>query len=109
MHGIKDPRCKMGTWGCESWRCPAVLEQYNCYVPIDSSAAKMISTWLAMYRATNNPLDLERARTLGEAIIRETRDDGYLPTFWMNKREDWLNCMLASASALAALAEISGD
>jgi maltose/maltodextrin transport system substrate-binding protein len=109
MHGIKDTRCKMGTWGCESWRCPAVLEQYNCYVPIDSSAAKMISTWLAMYRATNNPLDLERARTLGEAIIRETRDDGYLPTFWMNMREDWLNCMLASASALAALAEISGD
>jgi hypothetical protein len=27
----------------------------------------------------------------------------------MNMREDWLNCMLASASALAALAEISGD
>ena len=109
MHGKKDPRCKMGTWGCESWRCPAVLEQYNCYVPIDASAAKLIRTWLAMYRATKNPLDLARARALGDAIIRETHDDGYLPTFWMNTREDWPNCMLASATALAELAEIGGE
>ena len=103
MHGKKDPRCKMGTWGCESWRCPAVLEQYNCYVPIDASSAKLIRTWLAMFRATKNPLDLARARTLGDAIIRETHDDGYLPTFWMDSREDWPNCMLASATALAEL------
>lgn len=103
MHGKKDPRCKMGVWGCESWRCPAVLEQYNCYVPIDSSAAKMIRTYLAMFRATKKPLDLARARALGDAIIRETRDDGYLPTFWMDSREDWPNCMLSSAAALTQL------
>lgn len=106
MHGIKDPRCKQIVWDCESWRCPAVLEQYNCYVPIDASSAKLIRTYLAMYRATKNPLDLARARALGDAIIRETRDDGYLPTFWMRSREDWPNCMLASAAALAELAAL---
>ena len=103
MHGVKDPRCTMNVWCCESWRCPAVLEQYNCYVPIDSSSAKMIRTYLAMFRATKNPLDLARARALGDAIIRETSDDGYLPTFWMDSREDWPNCTLASAAALAQL------
>ncbi len=108
MHGIKDPRCRLGVWCCESWRCPAVLEQYNCYVPIDSSAAKLIRTWLAMFRATGNPLDLARARALGDAIVRETHDDGYLPTFWMDMREDWPNCMLASAAALAELAGETG-
>ena len=46
-------------------------------------------------------------RALGDAIIRETHDDGYLPTFWMDMREDWPNCMLASATALAELAKIS--
>lgn len=103
MHGKKDPRCTMNVWCCESWRCPAVLEQYNCYVPIDSSAAKMIRTYLAMYRATKNPLDLARACTLGDAIIRETRENGYLPTFWMDACEDWPNCTLASAAALAEI------
>ena len=107
MHGIKDPRCKLGAWDCDSWRCPAVLEQYNCYVPIDASSAKLIRTYLALYRATKNPLDLARARALGDAIIRETHDDGYLPTFWMNTREDWPNCMLGSAAALAELSSVN--
>ena len=107
MHGVKDPRCTANVWCCESWRCPAVLEQYNCYVPIDSSAAKMVRTGLAMVRATGNPLDLARARALGDAIVRETHDDGYLPTFWMRTCEDWPNCMLASAAALAELSSVN--
>ena len=107
MHGIKDQRCKLGAWDCDSWRCPAVLEQYNCYVPIDASSAKLIRTYLALFRATKNPLDLARARALGDAIIRETRDDGYLPTFWMKTCEDWPNCMLGSAAALAELSSVN--
>ena len=103
MHGKQDPRCKLHVWDCDSWRCPAVLEQYNCYVPIDASSAKLIRTYLAMFRATKNPLDLARARALGDAIIRETHDDGYLPTFWMKTCEDWPNCALASAAALVEL------
>ena len=96
---------KFGVWGeMKTWRCPAVLEQYQCYVPIDASSAKLIRTYLALYRATGNRLDLAKARTLGEAIVRETNDKGYVPTFWFDAHEDWPNCMLASARALAELA-----
>ena len=109
MHGKQDPRCKLHVWDCDSWRCPAVLEQYNCYVPIDASSAKLIRTYLAMFRATKNPLDLEKARTLANAITRETRDDGYLPTFWMKTCEDWPNCALAGADALNQLASVAGE
>ena len=109
MHGKQDPRCKLHVWDCDSWRCPAVLEQYNCYVPIDASSAKLIRTYLAMFRATKNPLDLARARALGDAIIRETHDDGYLPTFWMKTCEDWPNCALAGADALNQLASVAGE
>ena len=76
-------------------------------MPIDASSAKLIRTYLALFRATKNPLDLARARTLGDAIIRETRDDGYLPTFWMKTCEDWPNCMLGSAAALAELSSVN--
>ena len=97
-----DPRGRQKLWGVESWRCPAVLEQYNCYVPIDASSAKLIRTYLALYAVERNPLDLAKARTLGDAIVRETRD-GYCPTFWFDFCEDWPNCMLASALALREL------
>ena len=100
-----DPRGNGALWDCASWRCPAVLEQYRCYVPIDASSAKLVNTFLALYRAEGNPLDLAKAKTLGDAIMRETRDDGYLPTFWFDLREDWPNCMLASAAALENLAD----
>ena len=101
-----------GVWGLRSWRCPGVLEQYKCYVPIDASAAKLIEAYLALYRAEGRPLDLAKARTLGDAIVRETSKDGYCPTFWFDFREDWPNCMLASALALEHLARAesgSGD
>ena len=104
MHGKMDSRCKMGVWGFESWRCPGVLEQYNCYVPIDASAAKLVRTYLSLYRATGNPLDFARARTLGDALIRETDENGFLPTFWLDFNENWPNCMLSSAGALMELA-----
>ncbi len=107
LHGRSDGTRATGgfdLWDCASWRCPAVLEQYSCYVPIDSSAAKLINTYLALYAAEGKALDLAKARTLGASIIRETKADGYCPTFWFNFREDWPNCMLASAVALERLA-----
>ena len=109
MHGKQDPRCKLHVWDCDSWRCPAVLEQYNCYVPIDASSAKLIRTYLALYAAEHSPLDLEKARTLANAITRETHDDGYLPTFWMKTCEDWPNCALAGADALNLFASAAGE
>ena len=105
--GVEDPRARRGLWGVASWRCPAVLEQYNCYVPIDASSAKLIRTYLALYAVERNPLDLAKARTLGDAIVRETRN-GYCPTFWFDFCEDWPNCMLASALALRELTGFEG-
>lgn len=105
--GVRDDTSgKRKLWGGESWRCPAALEQYNCYVPIDASAAKLARTYLAIYKAEKNPLDLAKARALGDTLVRETGDNGYLPTFWFDFREDWPNCMIASAQALEELAAV---
>ena len=93
------------------WRClPGVTEQYDWYVPIDASAAKLIRTYLALYAAEKSPLDLAKAWTLGDSITRAQRDDGSIPTHWtewsMTHDTDWLNCHLAAAQALEMLAEI---
>jgi len=107
--GVADDSRGVRIWGGDSWRCPAVLEQYNCYVPIDASSAKLVQTYLALYRAEGSKLDLAKATALGDALARETKDDGYLPTFWFNFCEDWPNCMLHSAAALKALDAVEND
>ena len=86
-----------------------MLEQYSCYLPIDASAAKLINTYLALYEAAGDPLDLAKARTLGDAMTRETKDDGFLPTFWSPLVENWPNCAAASAAALQNLAHFTGN
>ena len=92
----------------DTWQTPCALEQYNCYVPIDASAAKMVRTYLALYRAEGNPVDLAKARALGDTATRMQRPDGRLPTWWWPDRArrvyaDWINCMVATASALSEL------
>ena len=94
------------------WRVvPAVVEQYNYRDAIDASAAKLIFTYLALYRATGNPLDLAKARALGDSMVRVQEPDGRIPTTWRRKSArdcDWINCMLYSCRALDALAELDG-
>ena len=92
------------------WVVPGVTEQYRCYHPIDSSAAKLILTYLAMWRATGNATDLAKARALGDSIVNLQDPDGRIPTHWNKKHfpdrdYDWVNCMLGSAHALEMLAE----
>ena len=94
------------------WSAPGVTEQYEWFVPIDASAAKMINTYLALYRASGNPLDLVKARALGDAIVNAQREDGRIPTHWVNLDNDpagtkpesasttWINCLFASCRAL---------
>ena len=100
------------------WECPSVAEQYSCYRPVDASASKLIQTYLALYRAEGDPLDLAKARTLGDEATRMQRDDGFIPTFWSDHphvtRDNWVNCMLCTASALSELggvlrAEVSAN
>ena len=87
---------------------PAVVEQYYYREAVDASADKLINTYLALYRASGNPLDLAKARTLGDSVVRVQRPDGRIPTIWSlgnvdNLQSDWMNCMAASVQALIAL------
>lgn len=90
---------------------PSVFEQFSCYCSIDASAVKLIRSYLALWRAAGNPLDLAKARALGDAMTREQRPDGRIPTFWTNDWVgdvvyDWLNCMESSVVALLDLAAV---
>ena len=87
---------------------PAVVEQYFYREAVDASAAKLVNTYLALHRATGNPLDLAKARTLGDSIVRSQKDNGRIPTIWTTEvgkdaRNDWINCMAMSVDALINL------
>lgn len=111
------------TYPFRSWRTPAVLEQYNCYSPIDASAAKLICAYLAMHGAEGRPLDLAKARALGDSIVNNQDVSGRIRTYWIPEvgdddplagairlphGGDWYNCMAADVKALALLAEFDG-
>lgn len=96
----------------DDWFFPCALEQYVYYVPVDASVARMIYTYLAMYRAEKNPLDLAKAKALGDALVWIQQPSGYIPTEYakVENRNDvmqsWLNCTCFTLGALAELAEI---
>lgn len=94
-------------WGWYNWTTPAVLEQYRCFVPVDASLAKMIRYYLFLYDLEKNPMDLAKARALGDAVTRIQGPDGRIPTWCDLSRpveQDWINCGFATASALKLLA-----
>ena len=88
------------------WVVPGALEQYYWYLPIDASASKLIITYLALYKAEGNPLDLAKAKALGDAMTRMQKKNGDVPTHWQPKWEggcSWWNCLLADVSAMNEL------
>ena len=113
-HGVNtpigDPFAQQNRYN--DWFYPCVLEQYVYYVPVDASSAKLIRTYLALYRAEGDPLDLAKARALGDALVRIQRPSGYIPTEYAlvekrdNPMQGWLNCTCATVAALSELAEI---
>lgn len=91
---------------------PCGLEQYYWYVPVDASTGDIISAFLAMYKAGRGELWLEKAKALADMLTRLQREDGLIPTQWMDPdmvagAGFWFNCMFASASSLAELAEVT--
>ena len=103
----------------ETWTAPVALEQYNCYYPIDGSVAKLIRTWLAIWEAEGNPLDLAKARALGDATVNMQEPSGRVRTYWVPEPADgtpigkvarqpaggdWLGCLQADEWALGLLA-----
>jgi len=103
-------RGKLWSGNYDVWVTPCALEQYNCHWPIDASAAKLIRTYLAVYRLEGRREDLAKARALGDTATRMQCADGRIPTWWWPARAkvvsaDWINCMLAMADALMELDE----
>lgn len=95
-------------WGnsSQNWHVPAVLEQYNCYVPIDASAVQMIDTYYLAWQKTGNYLYLEKAKTLANSLVNTQEEDGRIPTFWAGGFDEfWNNCMVSSLMMLEKMKE----
>ncbi|HBY52981.1 MAG TPA: hypothetical protein DEH15_11125 [Marinilabiliales bacterium] len=93
-------------WGnsSERWRVPAVLEQYQCYVPIDASVVQMIHTFYSIYLRTDEPIYLHKAIALANSLVNSQLDNGMIPTFWVPGFEEfWNNCMVSSLTLLERL------
>ena len=92
---------------------PAGLEQYLCYVPIDSSTATIIRAFVSMYRLTGERLYLEKAMALADNITRMQDENGQIPTFFIGENCDyghfnyWINCQIYTSGVLLELAELT--
>ena len=97
-----------------AYHVPCGLEQYRCYVPVDSASAKIARFFLLMYKLEKNPVDLAKARALCDSLTRLQEKNGRIPTWAQNERNtantnlDWFNCMFYSADTLKMLSELSG-
>jgi len=108
-----NPKAKASEW----FPVPGVFEQYTWYLPIDSAAGKMISGYLAFYRIEGNPVDLAKAKALGDAVTIMQKNHGKggaIPTHWVKwevgaetETQPWINCGIATADILAELAAVS--
>ena len=91
------------------WHVPGVMEQFDCYNPIDCHSAKTAKLYMAMYKATGEKEYREKAKALCDSIVNATPDDGNMPTHWMGKYgtkwENWYNCMIETAMTLEELAK----
>ncbi len=98
--------------GTSIWHTPCGLEQYQFYVPIDSSTAVIMNAFKEMHRLTKKPLYLEKAKTLADSITRvQNAENGQISTHWFTEghkiKDDnlWINCMFGTANQLFALAD----
>jgi len=95
-------------WDYKNWFVPGVGEQHGWDMPIDSAAAKLIHTYLALYRATGSALDIAKARALGDAMTNIQKADGSIRTQWLTRPDAdslWINSLCATIQALDALAD----
>ncbi len=99
-----------GPYNTSLWHTPCGLEQYNWYVPIDSSTAAIALGFLALYKAGCGELYLAKARALVDQLTNVQRENGQIPTHWMEKEDDemfnfWFNCMFFSCTTLETMSE----
>ena len=81
-----------------AYHVPCGLEQYRCYVPIDTAATKIVRFFLLMYKLEKKPLDLAKARALCDSLTRLQEESGRIPTWAQREtvtsdhQQDWFNC-----------------
>lgn len=65
------------------WHQPCVLEQYECYMPIDSSACSMIQAYGKAYEVTGKPIYKAKACDLANQMtVEQDARTGLIPTYW---------------------------
>ena len=98
----------------EPHHTPSALEQYFCYVPIDSSTATILNAFADMYQLRGDRLYLEKALALADTITRmQDPETGMIPTFFIGencaegRRNFWINCQIHTAFTLMELAKLT--
>lgn len=95
------------------WLLPCVLEQYRCWAPVCASSAKLMRMYLAAYRATQDPLHLEKAKALASTLTHTQstpKAPGRYQTWVMqNPPTMWFNCELMAVRAMRELAATDTD
>ena len=67
-----------------------------------------------MYKLEKKPLDLAKARALGNSLTRLQEDSRRIPTWAQHEapgtghQSDWINCMFYTADTLKMLSEFQG-
>ncbi|MBQ6914099.1 MAG: right-handed parallel beta-helix repeat-containing protein, partial [Kiritimatiellae bacterium] len=104
----------------DSWiDVPCSTEKYHWYIGIGGKTAKVAMLFAKMYEAEGNPLDLAKARTLCDAVVRvQAMGGGYdVATHWRvqdlhlspadKARRNWTNCDTLTALGLKAVAAVA--
>ncbi len=98
----------------EPHHTPSALEQYFCYVPIDSSTATIWNAFADMYQLKGDRLYLEKAMALADTVTRmQDPETGMIPTFFIGencaegRRNFWINCQIHTAFSLMRLADLT--
>ena len=96
----------------EIWKdLPTGLEQYEWYVPVDSSISAIAEAFMEVYTLTGDKLWYEKACALFDKITRmQNEETGLIPTQWITEDPKhkiwnfWTNCHLACARILYNIA-----
>jgi len=109
--GLSVGRSKYGIKYTDWTVFPAGLEQFGYMTPVDATSQRIIRGWLSLYRMTKNPLDLAKARALGDALVRFQRPNGRIQTelkHWSTDERpegDWFDNMVDTAYTFEYLAD----
>ena len=110
------PRCSNTSSDISEWHSPAGLEQYEWYLPIDSSTSYIASTFMDVYKLTGDKLWYEKSCALADNITRmQNPETGIIPTHWIRKNAHtdifsfWINCHLGTAKHMYYIAENSDE